>query len=100
LLPSFDCYMLGHRDKSHIVDQTFYKLVYRKAGWLSPVVLVNGKAKGIWNCRKKGKRLHITIQPFERISENVKKQVKEEAADLARFDDTAYELSFSRPSCS
>jgi hypothetical protein len=97
MLPSFDCYMLGHRDKSHIVDRTHYKLVYRKAGWLSPVVLVKGRAKGVWNCRKKGKRLRITIQPFNRIPGDVKKQVEEEAADLARFNDTAYELSFSKP---
>ncbi len=96
LLPSFDCYMLGHRDKSHIVDQAHYKLVYRKAGWLSPVVLVKGKAKGIWNCRKKGSRMHITIQLFDRIPENARKQVETEAADLARFNDTTYELSFSK----
>jgi hypothetical protein len=96
LLPSFDCYMLGHKDKSHIVDENCYKLVYRKAGWLSPVVLVNGRAKGIWSCRKKGNRLNITIQLFERISENARKKVEEEAADLARFNDTAYELLFSK----
>ena len=96
MLPSFDCYMLGHRDKSHIVDQVYYKLVYRKAGWLSPVMLVKGRASGIWNCRKKGNRLHVTIQLFERIPENVRKQVETEVADLARFNDTAYELLFSK----
>jgi hypothetical protein len=96
MLPSFDCYMLGHKDKSHIVDKAYYKLIYRKAGWLSPVVLVKGKATGTWNCRKKGNRLHITIQPFGRIPRDVKKQVEEEAADLARFNDTAHELTFSK----
>jgi hypothetical protein len=96
MLPSFDCYMLGHRDKSHIVDQAYYKLVYRKAGWVSPVVLVKGRAKGIWNCRKKGKRMHITIRLFDRIPENARKQVETEAAGLASFNNTAYEISFSK----
>jgi hypothetical protein len=63
---------------------------------LSPVVLVNGRAKGVWSCTKKRKRLNITIQLFERISENARKKVEEEAADLARFNDMAYELSFSK----
>jgi hypothetical protein len=97
MLPSFDCYMLGHRDKSHIVDQAYYKLVYRKAGWLSPVVLVKGRARGTWNSRKKGNRLHITIQLFDKIPKDARKQVEEEAADLARFNRTAYELAFSKP---
>lgn len=96
MLPSFDCYMLGHKDKSHIVDQAYYKRVYRKAGWLSPVVLVNGRAEGIWNWRKKGNRLHITIQLFDRIPKDASKQVEEEAADLGRFYDIAYELAFSK----
>jgi hypothetical protein len=97
MLPSFDCYMLGYRDKSHIVDEAYYKLVYRKAGWLSPVVLVKGRAKGIWSWKKKRNRLHVTIQLFDRIRESARKQVEEEVADLARFNDTSYELSFSKP---
>jgi hypothetical protein len=98
LLPSFDCYMLGHKDKSQIVDQAHYKLVYRKAGWLSPVLLIEGRAKGTWNSSKKGNRLQITIQPFDRIPKDARKQVEEEAADLARFYDTACWLTFSRAS--
>jgi hypothetical protein len=97
MLPSFDCYMLGYRDKSHIVDQAYYKLVYRKAGWLSPVVLVKGRAKGIWSWKKKRNRLHVTIQPFDKIPENARKQVEKEVAELARFNDTGYELSFNKP---
>jgi hypothetical protein len=98
MLPSFDCYMLGHKDKSHIVDPAHYKLVYRKAGWLSPVVLVEGRAKGLWSCTKKGNRLHVAVQPFDLISENVKRHVEEEVADLARFNETPYELSFGKTS--
>ena len=96
LLPSFDCYMLGHKEKSHIVDQNCYKLVYCKAGWLSPVVLVNGRAEGTWSCKKKGNRIHIAIQPFDRIPQSAIKQVEEEAADMARFSEATCELSFSK----
>jgi len=96
LLPSFDCYMLGHKEKNHIVDQAYYKQIYRKAGWLSPVVLVNGRAEGVWDCEKKGKHLHIKIEQFNKISKNVKKRVEEEAANLAHFYNTTYELAFTK----
>lgn len=96
ILPSFDCYMLSHRDKSHIVDHAYYKRVYRKAGWVSPVVLVEGRATGIWECRKKGNRLNIMIQLFDSISDDAGKQIREEASDLARFNNTAYDLVFSK----
>ncbi len=46
LLPSFDPYLLGHVDKRHLVDNRHYKRVYRKAGWISPVVLLNGRVTG------------------------------------------------------
>ena len=58
LLPSFDPYMLGHRDKGHLVAAAHYKRVYRSQGWLSPVVLVNGRAVGVWSYRRKGDGAH------------------------------------------
>ena len=95
LLPSFDCYMLGHQSKSLIVDQIYYKRVYRKAGWLSPVVLVNGRAEGVWSFKKKGKQLQITIEPFYEISKNVRTRVEEEASSLARFYNTTSQVVFT-----
>lgn len=85
LLPSFDSYMLGHHDKSHLVDEAHYKLVYRKAGWLSPVVLVAGRVAGIWSYEYRGKRLLLRVQPFDGLSPAVRNGIEAEAADLGRF---------------
>jgi hypothetical protein len=95
LLPSFDCYMLGHKDKNHIVDKSHYKRIYRKAGWLSPTLLINGTAQGTWNHKKKGKTMHITIEPFNTISKNIKKQVEEETKRLAHFYNAICKLEFT-----
>ena len=46
LLPSFDPYMLGHAENS--VDARYYKRVYRNAGWISPVVLLNERVGNPW----------------------------------------------------
>jgi len=94
LLPSFDCFMLGHKDKSHLVDEAYYKRVYRKAGWLSPVVLVNGRVLGVWSHKQKGKRLHITIEPFTKVSRIIHKGIHKEANDLAHLFDTICEVTF------
>ncbi len=95
LLPSFDSYLLGHRNKAHLVDAADYKKVYRKAGWLSPVVLVKGRAAGVWSCKRQTKRLSVTIKPFDKLSRTVRNQIEEEAADLGRFWGTACEVDFA-----
>jgi len=94
LLPSFDCFMLGHKDKSHLVAEAYYKRVYRKAGWLSPVVLVNGCVIGVWSHKRRGRRLHITIELFKKISRSIRKRIDKEAKSLARFFDTTCEVTF------
>lgn len=96
LLPSFDCFMLGHKDKSLLVDNAYYKRIYRKAGWLSPVVLLNGRAEGVWTYKKKGKHLHIAIETFYKIPENVRKLIKEETENLAHFYNTACKITFTK----
>ncbi len=97
LLPSFDAYLLGHRDKSHLVDKEHYKLVYRKAGWLSPVVLSGGRAIGIWSQEHRGRRLRLKVELFEKIASVASDQIEAEAKDLGRFLGTDSELAFVGP---
>src|SRR5437899_4236833 len=85
LLPSFDAFLLGVKDKSHLVDLAHYKRVYRPQGWLSPVVLVDGRVVGVWSHERKGDRLSVRITPFSRLSPMVRSHIREEADDLGRF---------------
>jgi len=87
LLPSFDSLLLGLKDKSHLVDATHYKRVYRPQGWLSPVVLVDGRIEGVWSHERKGRRLAVRVQPFHTMLAKIRAQVRVEADDLARFLD-------------
>ena len=85
LLPHFDCYLLGHALKDHLVDDAHYKRVYRKAAWISPVVLLNGRIVGIWSNRRQAQRLKVEVELFARISRTVRARIEEEAASLAQF---------------
>ncbi|HHY34911.1 MAG TPA: winged helix DNA-binding domain-containing protein [Firmicutes bacterium] len=85
LLPSFDPYMLGHRQKSHLVDEANYKAIYRKAGWVSPVLLLNGRAAGVWEAERKGSRLAVSVKTFGPIRHEVLAAVEMQAESLAQF---------------
>jgi len=87
LLPSFDSFLLGQIDKSHLVDAAHYKRVYRAAGWLSPVVLVDGRVAGVWTYAREGGRLTVRIEPFGAMRPDIRSRVREEAEDLGRFLD-------------
>jgi hypothetical protein len=85
LLPHFDSYMLAHVDKDHLVHPQFYKRVYRSQGWLSPVVLLNGRVAGVWSYKRQGKKLLLTVQPFQTMTRTVRLSLEQEAHGLMNF---------------
>ena len=85
LLPFFDSFVLGHKSHRNIVDQRNHKKIYRDQGWVSPVLLVDGRAQGTWSHDQKKGILNVRVTPFSKISTKVSSEVKEEASDLARF---------------
>lgn len=93
MLPHFDVYLLGHRSKSHLIEDATYKRVYRTAGWISPVVLINGRIAGVWSHRKRGKRLQVSIEPFCPLSQSQRAAIEERAADIAEFFESSLELA-------
>jgi uncharacterized protein YcaQ len=85
LLPFFDSFLLGHKEKGHLVAPKFYRRVYRPQGWLSPVVLVDGRVAGLWKHERKEGRLSVQIEPFGPLTSEVRDLIEMEAQDLGRF---------------
>ena len=85
LLPYFDSFLLGHKSHRNIVDLRNHKKIYRDQGWISPVLLVDGRAQGMWSHDQKKDILNVQVTPFSRISGTVSSRIKEEASDLGRF---------------
>ena len=96
LLPSFDVYLLAHAAKDHLLEQAFYKRVYRNQGWISPVVLVNGIVVGVWSYEPKGKRLEVVISPFRSVEKSVRAAIEERAESLGQFFSREALISFSK----
>ena len=85
LLPSFDPYLLGHRDRDHLVDRAHYKQVYKDQGWLAPVVLVDGRVAGTWSYERQPRTLRVDVNMFTAFSKETRTKAKDEAHDLSRF---------------
>ena len=86
LLPSFDPYMLAHDDKSHLVEGQHYKRVYRGQGWVSPVILLDGRVVGLWSREKKGKKCVVKTELFEKLPKKVLAAIDAELERVARFN--------------
>jgi hypothetical protein len=73
----------------------FRDRIYRTAGWLSPVLLVDGRMDGVWKFERKGNRLLVQIEPFGDQPGWVREAAEDEAQRLAAFMDRRLELTWT-----
>lgn len=69
LLPGFDPYVLApisHR--AHTIPAGRLDAVSRTAGWISPVLLVDGRVAGTWEADTTGDTTTVTVTPFAELS--------------------------------
>ena len=85
LLPGFDSYVLGHALKDHLIEPKYYKQVYRNQGWISPVILVDGRITGVWSHRVSRGKLVVELKPFAKLSRDACDRIEEQKESLARF---------------
>jgi hypothetical protein len=96
LLPAFDQYVVGApRGDEEVVPAAERARVYRPQGWLSPVLLVDGRMAGVWSHERAGGRLVVEIEPFARLSRAERAGVEAEAEALAGFLGGELELRLS-----
>jgi len=94
LLPGFDVYLLAHANKDHLIHACYYKRVYRNQGWISPVVLLDGRIAGVWSSQQQGSRLNLEIELFEKFSKNLLGQLEKEGESLGTFLGSACRVKF------
>jgi Winged helix DNA-binding domain len=88
LLPNFDSFLLGHKSHRNIVDESNHKMIYRSAGWISPVLLMNGRAVGVWSYVQSKSGLEVRITSFSKLPDRIVSQIKAEASELGKFLET------------
>lgn len=93
LLPSFDDYVLHFRPRNMLIPEKYIPRVFRPQGWISPVVLVDGRAVGTWEIRK-GKGNELRAELFGRLTREQKDGLRDEAEGLGRFLGRSFSLTF------
>ena len=82
LLPRFDPYLLGWRDRSFAVAGEHARRVHPGGGMLRAVALARGVAVGTWTAPKGA----VAVEPFAPLDDDVAHALEAEAADVARFE--------------
>jgi hypothetical protein len=85
LLPYFDSFLLGHRERAQLAGAQDRPRIYRAQGWIAPVVLVDGRAVATWRHERQGQRLMVEVARFRPLAPRTVKAIGDEARDLARF---------------
>ncbi len=95
LLPNFDPYVVAlYRQGNSILPAEHKTRVYREAGWVSPVVLVDGRIEGVWGYEKQRSRTVVRVEPFAPTTAAVKRGLAAEAKRLGGFLSTEIELIY------
>ena len=95
LVPAFDQYVAGApRGVDALLPAGMAGRVYRPQGWLSPVLLVDGRMAGVWRHEVKGGRVRVAIEPFARPPRAVRQAAEAEAGRLAGWLGGELELTW------
>jgi len=96
LLPLFDPYTVAFRrggDRPMVGAEK--DLVYRKAGWISPVLLVDGEIAGVWEHTEAQGEVRVQIRQFAPLDAVVAERVQREAGRLGAHLGAPATVSFS-----
>ncbi|MEA2574364.1 MAG: hypothetical protein QOH93_1662 [Chloroflexia bacterium] len=90
LLPLFDAYVLGLAYSiGYLLPKAHKSRVFRIAGWITAVVLVDGRIEGVWDYKTGGGQTVVTVTMFSPPSAGVRQGIETEAQRLNAFLDTA-----------
>lgn len=93
LLPSFDEYLLGWKDRDLVVPLEHRAHINRGGGWLHPVAVADGRVVATWSTERTSMAIRVGVHPFSHMSAAVGRAVASEAKDLGRFLGNAVELA-------
>jgi hypothetical protein len=95
LLPAFDTFLLGYRDRSLHLDPAFARTVNAGGGIVKPVVLVDGRVAGTWRPVRSPKAVRLSVHPFDDLPNESLGALQVEAQDVGRFLGLRPELTVS-----
>jgi hypothetical protein len=85
LLPKFDALIMGHRDKTRIMDGEARGHVFLPTAEVAATVLVNGRVDGVWSIKRSGSNWDLNIQLFKRLDSESEELLQAELEAMRAF---------------
>ena len=85
LLPAWDTYLLGYRDREFIAGARWNRIA-AGGGIYVPAIVRDGTAIGTWAIRGPRETPEITTEPFARPDAATDAEIEAERADIRRFE--------------
>ena len=96
LLPQFDAFILGiSRDCEPILPREYKSRVYRPQGWISAVVLIDGRIEGTWETKLQGSRAVVEVNLFTMPPAQIDQSIQAEAERFRKFLDKQVDLVYT-----
>jgi hypothetical protein len=92
LLPPFDDYLLGYKDRSAALDPAYAKRVNRGGGMPRPAIVVDGKVVGTWRRATKSGKTIVTLELFRALDRDESRAVEEAARRYGTFASAPVEI--------
>jgi hypothetical protein len=85
LLPAFDEYIIGYRDRGAVLEARHTQQVLSSNGVFHPVLVVDGRARGTWRVKRGKKSIKVEAMPFSSLTPSEQESLEEAAERYARF---------------
>lgn len=96
LLPSFDEYLLGWKDRRFIAEPTRWRTINPGGGWYHPAVVADGRAVGTWATDRRRTGVRLEVRPFSRLVPAIRRGITPEVAAVAGYLGAPVDLAFGR----
>lgn len=93
LLPYFDAYTVGCHPRDLLFRGAAARALTHGQAGTFPVVLIAGTVAGLWHQRLSGRRVHIVVEPFGRLTARHRRALDEQVARVGDILETKPELT-------
>ncbi len=95
LLPAFDTWVLAPRShRRHTWPEGLHARISRPAGWITPVLIVDGHIAGVWAYERRGSSVRLNVEAFAPLSRSIRAAADAHARSYEALLDAPVELSW------
>jgi hypothetical protein len=86
LLPGFDEYMLGYKDRdAMLTDEQFEMVVPGRNGVFKPTLVVDGRVAGTWSRKVRAQHVDVVVVPFASLSKATRRGLDRAAGAYGEY---------------